>query len=191
MIITLVAVGYGYSDKINEVLHKLSNYKVCLLTDVIIDDVFYCEKYLNNTFSYFDKFYFSLQMVEKFKDDVFYIDINKIDEVDFNFNKDTQFYFKSHWPYGDYFEDYFKYTNYFNPFIDYCNSVGIDYKRLPVIRETELFFGKDINTNSMLHLLREIQPIFRKMCSEQTKYKGLDNGEGLALSYALKRCDIL
>lgn len=191
MIIAIVAVGEDYSNKIEYAIDYLKDYDICLLTDSYKRNVFYYEKYNNEKFSYFDKLYFSLKMVNKFKTDVFYVDINKLDEINFDFPKDSKFYFKSHWPYGNNFKDYLKYNDYFLPFISYCEAMNVDYNILPAIRETELFFGKDIDTKFICKELKKLQPIFRTMSHSQTKYKGLDNGEGIALSFALKMAKII
>ena len=188
MIISLVAVGDSYRDKIS--LEKLTPYNVCLLSDIKNTDVFYSEKYDKERFSYFDKLYFSLDMVERFKEDVFYIDVTKLDEVNFDFPKDGPFYYKSHWPYGDYFDDYIKY-DYFEPLIKYFSDNGVDYKSLPAIRETEIFFSKNLNVELIKNRLKEIQPIFREMSINKPVYSGYDNAEGIALSYVMKTLKLI
>jgi len=190
MIITLVAVGEKYHSKINDALKRFNSYDICLLSDVERNDVFYFEKYKSEKFSYFDKLYFSLDMVSKFKSDVFYVDINKINEVNLNFLKNSLFYFKSHWPYGNTFGDYVHYE-YFKPIIDYWWKNNISYLDLPAIRETELFFNKEINADEIVKKLKEIQPLFREMSELKQTYSGYDNAEGLALSYVLKSMKII
>ena len=188
MIISLVAVGKHHRNKINDALELFKSFNVCLLSDLERNDVFYFEKYEKKKFSYFDKLYFSLEMVNKFNEDVFYIDITKINEVNLNFPKDVPFYYKSHWPHGDTFADYIKY-NYFKPLLDKWNNV--DYLNLPAIRETELFFNKDLDVEPIIEKLKEIQPIFREMSLNNPTYPGYDNAEGIALSYALKSLNII
>jgi hypothetical protein len=190
MLISLIAVGESYKNKLELALEKFKSHKICLLTDSKIEDVFYCEKYTDVKFSYFDKLYFSLSMVDKFKDDVFYVDITKLDEVDLNFPKNQLFYYKSHWPYGDTFGDYIKY-DYFNSLITHWDKNNVNYKGLPAIRETELFFGKEINSKLIKDKLKEIQPIFREMSIKESNYPGYDNAEGIALSYVLKSLNII
>jgi hypothetical protein len=58
------------------------------------------------------------------------------------------------------------------------------------IRETELFFSKDIDANCLVKHLKNIQPLFRKMSLKNPTYPCYDNAEGIALSYALKKCSI-
>ena len=190
MIIALVAVGENYCSKVDDALNKFNSYNICLLSDIERSDVFYFEKYKNETFSYFDKLYFSLEMVSKFNEDVFYVDINKLNEVNLNFLKNSLFHFKSHWPYGDTFGDYVQYE-YFKPIIDYWSKNSINYLDLPAIRETELFFNKEINADEIVKNLKQIQPIFREMSELNQTYSGYDNAEGLALSYVLKSMKIL
>jgi hypothetical protein len=190
MILSLIAVGESYQNKIDDALTKFNSYNICLLSDIQRSDVFYFEKYKNETFSYFDKLYFSLEMVSKFNEDVFYIDINKIDEVYLDFPKNDLFYYKSNWPYGDTFGDYVQYE-YFKPIIDYWSKNNINYLDLPVIRETELFFNKEINVSEIVKKLKQIQPIFREMSELKQTYSGYDNAEGLALSYVLKSMKII
>lgn len=190
MIISLVAIGEQYRNKIDFALEYFKPYKVSLLTDLIRDDVFYCQKYENEKFSYFDKLYFSLNLIDKFKEDVFYVDITKINEVDLHFPKNQLFYYKSHWPYGDKFEDYIQY-DFFKPIINYWEEKNVDYKSLPVIRETELFFNKEIDSKLIIKKLKEIQPIFRDMSLKNQNYPGYDNAEGIALSYVLKSLNLI
>jgi len=87
MIIALVSVGEHYNDKLKEALDFFKSYDICLLSDIETKNIFYYEKYMNDKFSYFDKLYFSLNMVNKFKRDVFYVDITKTSEVNFDFVK--------------------------------------------------------------------------------------------------------
>jgi len=190
MIISLVAVGEQYRSKLNFALEYFKTYKISLLTDLVIDEVFNCQKYENEQFSYFDKLYFSLETVNKFKEDVFYVDITKIEEVDLHFPKNKLFYYKSHWPYGNLFGDYIQYV-YFNQIINYWKENKVDYLNLPAIRETELFFSKDIDSNLIIEKLKDIQPIFRDMSLKERNYRGYDNAEGIALSYVLKTLNII
>jgi hypothetical protein len=190
MILSLVAVGETYREKLESVLHNFNTYKICLLTDLEREDVFYCEKYSDERFSYFDKFYFTLNLINKFKEDVFYVDVTKTNEIDLNFPKNQLFYYKSHWPYGDTFDSYKKY-NYFKPLVKHWDGNNLNYDYLPAIRETELFFNKDIDSESIIEKLKEIQPIFRDMSIRESNYPGYDNGEGIALSYALKSLNII
>jgi hypothetical protein len=190
MIISLIAVGKGYRDKINDAIKKFNSYDICLLSDVERNDVFYFEKYENKEFSYFDKLYFSLKMVSKFNSNVFYVDINKIDEVNLDFPKHNLFYFKSHWPDGNNFGDYCQY-DYFKPIVDYWLKNNVIYLDLPTIRETELFFNSKIDSDKIIKKLKEIQPLFREMSETKPIYSGYDNAEGIALSYVLKTIGII
>lgn len=190
MIISLVAVGEQYRNKLDFALEHFKSHKISLLTDLVRNDVFYCQKYENENFSYFDKLYFSLDLIDKFKEDVFYVDVTKINEVDLHFPKNQLFYYKSHWPYGDTFEDYIQY-NFFESIINYWEEKNVDYTSLPVIRETELFFNKDIDSKQIIKKLKDIQPIFRDMSLKVRNYSGFDNAEGLALSYVLKSLNII
>lgn len=190
MIISLVAVGEVYRSKINDALEYFKEYDVCLLSDIEREDVFYFEKYTNKEFSYFDKLYFSLNLIDKFNRSVFYVDINKISEVELNFNKNNLFYYKSHWPYGNQFIDYIHY-DYFNPLISYWNLTNVKYDDLPAIRETELFFNKQINTKLIIDELKRIQPLFREMSLKNQTYHSKDNAEGIALAYVLKSLNII
>lgn len=190
MIISLISVGENYNNKIDDALDFFKSYDICLLSDVIREDVFYYEKYEKKKFSYFDKLYFSLNMVEKFKRDVFYVDINKISEVNFDFEKTTQFYFKSYWPFGNHLKDYLQYE-FFKPILEKWPDSDIGYEDLEAIRETELFFNKDMNVKCVIKQLEYIQPLFREMSSKTPTYPGYDNAEGIGLSYALKKCKLL
>lgn len=190
MIISLVAVGEQYRNKLDFVIEHFKSHKISLLTDLVRDDVFFCKKYQNEKFSYFDKLYFSLNLIDKFKEDVFYVDITKVSEVDLSFPKNKLFYYKSHWPYGDTFGDYTQYS-FFEPIINYWEEKKVEYKSLPVIRETELFFNKEIDSKLIIQKLKDIQPMFRNMSLREQNYSGYDNAEGLALSYVLKSLNII
>ncbi len=190
MIISIVSVGESYNEKLKFALDFFKSYDVCLLSDKKRDDVFYFEKYEGGKFSYFDKLYFSLDLVTKFKRDVFYVDVTKISEVNLDFSKDCLFYYKSHWPFGDLFQDYLKY-DFFDPLVEDWDDLNVDYKKLPAIRETELFFSKDLNADLVIEKLKSIQYIFRKMSIKKPTYPGYDNAEGIALAYALRSIGVI
>lgn len=189
MLICLVAIGEKYNNHLTSALNFFKYYDVCLLSDVERNDVFYFEKH-DNEFSYFDKLYFSLNMVNKFKRDVFYVDVNKIYGVDLNFEKNKLFYHKHHWPFGNSFQDYLTY-DFFDPLIKNWPDSNIDFTQLPAIGETELFFNKKLDVTSIIKHLENIQPLFREMSLVKPTYSGYDNAEGIALAYALKKCKII
>ena len=190
MIISLVSVGASYNEKLNFALDFFKSHDVCLLSDTERDNVFYFEKYDGGKFSYFDKLYFSLELVNKFKTDVFYVDVTKVSEVDLTFSRDCLFYYKSHWPFGNLFSDYLKY-DFFDPLVEKWDNPDIDYRNLPAIRETELFFSKDLDVNLISKRLKSIQPLFREMSIRKPTYPGYDNAEGIALAYALRSMKII
>ena len=105
MIICLVSVGNHYNNKIKDALNFFKDFDVCILSDIKVENVFHYEEYVKKEFSYFDKLYFSLKMVEKFNRSVFYVDITKIEEINLDFPKESLFYYKSHWPFGNLMSD--------------------------------------------------------------------------------------
>ena len=190
MRVSLVAVGKDYNNQLTFALDFFKEYDICLLGDIERDDVFYFEKYNKVKFSYFDKLYFSLSMVDKFKRDVFYVDVNKISDVFLDFEKNKLFYHRKHWPFGNTLQDYLMY-DFFNPLIENWVDSDVDFTKLPAIGETELFFNKKLDVKSIIKHLEIIQPIFREMSTTKPTYTGYDNAEGIALSYALKKCNII
>jgi hypothetical protein len=165
MIVSLVAVGKDYNNQLTFALDFFKEYDICLLGDIERDDVFYFEKYNKVKFSYFDKLYFSLSMVDKF-------------------------YHRKHWPFGNTLQDYLMY-DFFNPLIENWVDSDVDFTQLLAIGETELFFNKKLDVKSIIKHLEIIQPIFREMSTTKPTYTGYDNAEGIALSYALKKCNII
>jgi hypothetical protein len=194
MIIALIAIGEKYREMLDSQVERLkaSSHRVALLTDKPDYDFEWVEEYTEPKFSYFEKMYFSLRMIDKFEDDVYYIDVRYLEDIDLsNLEADMskQFWFKGYWPYGDYLQDY-EHLDYFEPFIYYCKANGIDYKRLEAIGETEFCFRKDVPTEELSRALENIQPIFRAMWHRQTNYECYDNAEGIALAFALKKLNI-
>lgn len=195
MIIALIAIGDKYREMLDSQLERLKNspHQIALLTDKPVYDFEWVEEYTEPKFSYFEKMYFSLRMIEQFQDDVYYIDVRYLEDIDLsNLKADMSkpFWFMGHWPYGDYLEDY-EHLDYFEPFIYYCKANHVDYKRLEAIGETEFCFRKDIPTRDLARALENIQPIFRAMWERQTNYECYDNAEGIALAFALKKLNIV
>jgi hypothetical protein len=192
MILAIIAVGETYRKELDsnvELLKKLPC-PIIVLSDKVEHDCFFYKLHSGQDFSYFEKLYFSLELVERFGEDVLYADVKRLKTFDFeNLEMNTlgSLQFLRYWPLGDKFENYIE-QPYWRPFIQKCESEKIDYKNLPAIDESLLLFKKTIKASALIDEIREIQPVFREMWKSQHVYKAMDNAEGLALSYALQKC---
>ena len=194
-ILCLVACGDKYTPYISPSIEKLSEkYDLCLLTNKknrlygVLDQ----EIYTSKIFSYFDKLLFSVLMALKHKNGVYYCDINKLDELDnLSVDDDRKFHYIRPWPVADYFYE-MKYEDYWYYLVDFWKSKSYDYNNVPTIEEHAFYLPYTNKLDQLLYVLEEIKPVFEyTSLSNKHPYKGIGNGEGLALSYALDVVGIL
>ncbi len=194
-ILCLVACGDKYTPYIPSSIEKFSEkYDLCILTDKTnrLYGVLDQEIYTSKIFSYFDKLLFSARMALKHKQGVYYCDINKLEELDnLSVDNDRRFYYIRPWPVADYFYE-MEYEEYWRDLVWFWRSKSYNYKNLPTIEEHAFYLPYTNKLNDLLYVLEEIKPVFEyTSLSNEHPYKGIGNGEGLALSYALDVVGIL
>lgn len=204
----LVCIGENY---IKQLSHKLTliDHKEYLLIHILTDNLKYTKKIVSNTelnekiilyyleeqrFSYFYKFYFSLDIAIKYQETVDYVDIARTELLSkfiTEFNKVGIHYISSWGPFlsnalllKDYGCEYFE-KGYWNDFISKLYEANIDPSKIVPITEQVLV----INYSEKLKLLKEnlekleVDFINYSM-SKKSVYKKTANGEGLALGYS-------
>jgi hypothetical protein len=197
MILSIVAFGDQYIDNVTPHISKFidNGWNVHILTNNPTKfKVGTTHYYPNKIFSYFDKLLFPLRLVETHKDSVLYVDADWIQNLnqDFikNFKGSDEFLYLYGWPNGDYFEDYIN-DNYFTKIIDFWDKVGFDYSKLPTILEWFYFIPTHEQISNIIYDVEKIKPVFEySSFYYDSAYPGIGNGEGLGLSYILKKYNI-
>lgn len=201
----LLAVGNKYIETLIKDYHKIpSDFSVTIYTSDVVKiksniknaNVF---EYPSKTFKYFDKFKFTIELSNKLKETVLYIDTGRLKEVTddiwfMDLSKVENISFASNWGGIESSQDlrtfespYFE-SNYFDNILDYFIDNKVELKDIPVFLERIFVvpFKK-----SMSFLLDELE-IIRELFEENSKtkenvYSGLGNGEGLGMGYALTK----
>lgn len=193
-IISLVAVGDFYVEEIKSVYEKLKTkgFNIKILTNnPEIFDVKDIVIYQKSNFNYFDKLFFSLELINTYNKSVIYfdgsaeIDIEKLIQI---CNKeDYHFIYTENWPEGNFFN--YKHEKCFRFLLEY-----LDYRKIPLndyttILEKVMVFNKDINHKLIKSELEKIQPVFDfiSLMNDMTYTKPfvIGGAEGLALSIVL------
>lgn len=200
MKLAIVSVGEEYCKMCEPHIERLTkNFQIEILTDNVklfgeVKKYYYPYK----IFSYFDKILFPLKLVEKYKENVLYVDVKWLgdinDEFLLSFNKnDDEFLYSDHW--GMFKEDHWeKWTNfldfkfdYFNPLYEYLGPVDFE-----TIWENIIYIPYNNKISDLIYEIEKLKPVMEYMSvigNHKYKDKGIGNGEGLALSYALNKCD--
>lgn len=198
MILSIIAVGDKYVDKTLSHLDKFieKGYAIKVLTDQPnrylhpnVETYFYD----NKLFYYFNKLSFPLKLSKKYESNVLYIDADMLssvsDEFINTFNGGNEFLFYKTWPDGETFKDY-KNDHYFKILVDYFIKKNItEYEDLTTILEWGFYFPYlGDKTSDLLLDIEKVKPVFEYMSIMiDSGYSGIGNGEGLALSYVLKK----
>lgn len=193
-IISLVAVGEFYVQEIEDTYHRLKTegYQVKVLTNT--PNIFHKDdvtEYHKSNFNYFDKIYFSLDLIKRHKKSIIYFDgssqVNLEELISKLSKKNTHFAYQENWPKGSFFEyrDE-KCFRFLLEYLDYKNIPILDY---PTISEKIMFFHKELDHNSVKSELEKIQPVFDfiSIMNDMTYTKPfvIGGAEGLALSIVL------
>jgi len=198
-IFSLVAVGKFYVQEIESIYYSLKtkNYQVRILTDTPeVFDKNDVTIYHKSNFNYFDKIYFSLDLIQRYQKSVIYFDgshhvdfeklINRIAE------KNVHFMYQENWPNGSFF--HYKDDKCFRFLLEY-----LDYRKIPIldyqtISEKIMVFNKEINHELVKSELEKIQPVFDfiSLMNDMTYTKPfvIGGAEGLALSIILENNQI-
>lgn len=205
LIICTVASGIEYVISVQKYYKqlKIENFNVKVFTD--LPEYFNDEDvviYNKPFFNYFDKLFFCIDIVEKYKTNVLYFDAKNIHnnywfdkktiESYISKSKDYHFTYPYSWPHGGF--DYYKNNKVFKYLLDY-----MEYRKIPIIdyqtiHEKVFFFSKDIDVKLLRRELEIIKPVFdyvsiMKDATYQVPFR-LGCAEGLALSIVLERNNI-
>ena len=188
-ILCLVAVGEEYNKYISSSVEKLSEkYDLCILTDrpIRLFGVLDQEIYQEKIFTYFAKILFLARMVLKYQRGAYYCDINKLEELDkVKVSNKNRFYYIRNWPIAKYFQEMEK-ESYWRKLVWFWTEKGYDYTELQTIEEHAFYLPYNQKINDFIYTIEEIKPVFEYISTiNNHPYKGIGNGEGLALSYAL------
>jgi len=177
-------------------------FDICVLTDdgslkkrnLISNSGFFdVEIYTSKIFSYFAKLTFSIRMALKHKRGAYYCDINKLYELaNIDVTDKYKFTYIREWPKLTYFSQ-MENEIYWRKLVWFWIERGYDYKQLKTIEEHCFYMPFHKQNEKLLHTIEEIKPVFEYLSiTHENKYsdRGIGNGEGLALSYALDVCNM-
>lgn len=201
MILTLIAVNDEFIDSAITCLNEFQNYNWDIKVLTNKPDRFHSIKnietfsYNKKIFTYFDKIIFPLEISERYKEGVLYIDSDLLCAVPKQFiqtfTHTNKFLYYKTWPNGDTFED-FKTNPYFRAFVEYLITENThSFNHLLTILEWMYYFPYSEKTDNLLREAERIKCIFEYMSIlTETGYEGIGNAEGLGLSYILRKHDV-
>jgi hypothetical protein len=194
MIFTFVAIGKKYIDLLNEFFNQNESFKktsIVLTNEPHLFNNVRTVHYVNKVFSYFDKLLFSLRVCEEYKENVFYVDVDELHEINVLSiinqieNRESSVLYTINWPPKTLDELNDKRWDLFK------KIVKINHSEIETIKENVLFFPKMLPTGKIIYELELLKPMFETMSLLEEKIYGeMGSGEGLALSYILKINDI-
>lgn len=198
-IIALVAVGEFYIQEIKDYYWDLK--KLGFSVKVLTDDSSHFDEndvtlYEKPIFNYFDKLYFSLNLVKKYNKNVIYMDgtsaLPQNILLDIAQRSDSDFIYTSNWPKGNFFA--YDYTPSFKYLFDYLKYKQIPIKDYPTILEQVMVFKKTIDYKLISRELQIIQTVFDyvSIMNDETYIRPfvIGSAEGLALSIVLTNNNI-
>lgn len=160
-------------------------------------------KYDEHVFRYFDKYTLTYKLTQEKKKPVMYIDTGRIRSI---FSTDLPYfdekniykiYTNSNWGsvksaaslrniISPYFED-----GYWNNILDYFEQQGLDLNKVNPLLERVFVFPVNYEMPLVINMLESVRHLFEENSKvKKHVYKGIGNGEGLALGYALAMCKI-
>ena len=201
MNLCLVIVGEDYVEALHGGVKHLSSFekdKIYVLTDEKLKvsnilkeyNVEYFE-YKEKHFSYFNKLYFLLDIINKANGNVVYVDIKRLKYL-LNYDiLNIKQGINTIGPWGNDTKTADKLINkktecfekgYFNEIV---KSFDITPKKIETILEQLLVITPDINSSKILQILKNYEELFIKTSiTKKSVYDCVGNGEGLALGYA-------
>lgn len=201
MNLCLVIVGRDYVEALHggvKHLSKLKINKIYVLTNKklrvskILED--YDVEYFNYTekyFSYFDKLYFLLEIIQKTNSSTVYVDVRRLKSLLYYDLINIEQGINTIGPWGDDTKTADKLINkktecfekgYFN---DIVKSFDINPKKIKTVLEQLLVITPDINSKEIFDILKNKEELFiETSITKKSSYEYVGNGEGLALGYA-------
>jgi hypothetical protein len=155
--------------------------------------------YNRKIFTYLDKLFFCLELVEEYNCSVLSLDSDKYYEEHrirsfIEKSQHHQITYQGSWPGGN-FDAYKDINPCFKYLKEYCEYRGIEYKNWKTIWEYAMFFRDDIDYQAIKYELETIAPVFTYMSLmnkdtyDRTPF-ALGGAEGLALSIVLDKLGI-
>lgn len=201
MNLCLVIVGRDYVEALHGGVKHLSNLKINkiyvltneklrvskILKEYDVEYFNYTEKY----FSYFDKLYFLLEILQKINSNTVYVDIRRLKYL-LNYDLiNIKQGINTIGPWGDDTKTADKLINkktecfekgYFNNIV---KNFDIDPKKIKTVLEQLLVITPDVNSKGIFDILKNNEELFiETSITEKSIYEHVGNGEGLALGYA-------
>ena len=155
-------------------------------------------EYKSDVFFYFDKFKYSIQMSNKLKESVLYVDVGRLCETpDYIWNikldKVKNICFSATWGELDTADKLYDFKSslfedgYWNDLLDYFKN-KVDLSKVNLFLERVLIVPYKKSMELVLSELEEIREIFETLSKEKVNvYKGIGNGEGLGMGYVLTK----
>lgn len=189
-----VSVGLKYSNILRGFLDRNESIKKDSIVLTNNMDMFHDVEtipYKNKIFSYFDKLLHPLRMLEEYRDDVLYIDVDEL------FNDNLLYWIKEIGTNEKslvYLENWPKQTleelddKRFGIFKD---MVNINHADIETIKENFIYFPKSLPSTKLIWEIETLKPIFETLTILHDEDKStIGGGEGVALSYVLKNNNI-
>lgn len=200
----LLSVGSEYVDLLIDYKKYIpSNFNVTVFTTDVtkIKEHLPTAKvleYKSDVFLYFDKFKYSIELSNKLKETVLYIDVGRLCETNdsiwkLNFSKIENICFNATW--GEYktadklyelktslFED-----GYWNEMLDYFKT-KVNLSKIPLFLERVFIIPYKKSMSVILDELEGIRKLFENLSQTKTNvYSGLGNGEGFGMGYVITK----
>ena len=189
-----VSVGLKYSNTLRDFLDRNESFKKdsIILTNNV--DMFHDVEtlpYKNKIFSYFDKLLHSLRIVEEYRDDVLYIDVDELINDNLLYwikeigDNEKSLVYLENWPKKTLGELDDKRFSIFKEMVE-INHIDIE-----TIKENFIYFPKSLPSTKLIWELETLKPIFETLTILHDEDKSIiGGGEGVALSYLLKKNNI-
>lgn len=199
MRLVIVAVGKKYIDEAIPYVERFT--KEGWEIDILTDDIERFKsgnlyEYVNKIFLFGEKILFPLRMCEKYKEDILVSDIDFLKNLDDAFingiKNNGNVLYVDNWEKWD-GNNWNKWVMvkemdhpYFNPLFDYLGNENIE-----TMVEWCLFIPYSEKITNVIYDVEKFKPILEYMSVVgEHKYEALGGGEGLSLSYALKKNNI-
>lgn len=200
--ILLIAFGKKYVDILLKDYNKIpNNYNLIIYTDDVNkvkntlknSDV---REYDKKVFSYFDKITLAYNLSNEKQKSILYIDVGRLNEIPnkiwkLDLNNILDVHYLGNWgniktanDLINHESEYFEKT-YWDNILSYFKS-NTDLKEIPTILERIFILPYTNKMKSFINEFEKLRPLFEHTSlSKENVYKGIGNGEGLAMGYSI------
>lgn len=147
--------------------------------------------YKNKIFSYFDKLLHPLRIVEEYRDNVLYIDVDELFDDNLLYwikeigTDEKSLVYLENWPKQTLADLDDKRFGIFK------DMVSINHSDIETIKENFIYFPKSLPSTKLIWEIEILKPIFETLTILHDEDKStIGGGEGVALSYVLKNNNI-